>query len=159
MAEAQKGRQLTPSHLVAAGIVALVIGCCLVGAFSQFAAQSRLQESAAAFRAGKAEADAFYGALDKGDYPLAHSLLGPDLARRYSAEDLRAQWEAFEGADILESDGYVKAPTGQVEGGRVDVVWRFTTSGGHTYEVELRLGKVGDEWKIVGAEPAVIPRR
>ena len=129
-------------------------------ALSQFRRQERLQSSTTAFQAGMSTVSGFYNALREGDYVAAHSTLGPDLAGQYSIEDLRTRWEAFErGESMSQSTGYVEAPTGLVEDGRVHVAWTFVTSGGLTYNVELTVQRLSSEWKIVAAAPMLIPAR
>lgn len=153
------GKWLSLPNLVALAVITLVISCCLTVAVLQLRTQERLQSSTTAFQAGMAQASAFYTALDRGDYGAAHSILGPDLARRHSVQDLRARWEAFDRGESMSRSGYVLAPTGLAEGGRAHVIWTFVTSGGLSYKVDLTVQGLGEEWKIVDAEPSLIPER
>lgn len=92
-------------------------------------------------------------ALATNDYEGAHDYLGGDLANRYSVADLEQRWEA------LSSNGSVTTEPSDVRmsGGRPQVVWSLTPSGGTKKEVTLTLEQSGDDWKIVEANPDLIP--
>ena len=92
-------------------------------------------------------------ALSANSYESAHDLLGGDLANRYSAADLQEKWEA------LSADGFVSTDMSDVKmsGGRPQVVWSLTPSGGTKKDVTLTFQQSGDDWKIVDASPDLIP--
>lgn len=91
--------------------------------------------------------------LSANSYESAHDLLGGDLANRYSAADIQQKWEA------LSADGFVTTDISDVKmsGGRPQVVWSLTPSGGTKKEVTLTMQQSGNDWKIVDASPDLIP--
>jgi hypothetical protein len=95
----------------------------------------------------------FYSDLRMGQYKKAHALLGPQMAALYTPEDLRTDWQ------LLESDGPVSFQVGNdaaIENGRARLSLVFVTANG-TRTTTLTLQQSGRDWKITGAEPALIP--
>ena len=92
-------------------------------------------------------------ALSSNSYESAHDLLGGDLANRYSVSDLQEKWEA------LSADGFVSTDMSDVKmsGGRPQIVWSLTPSGGTKKDVTLTFQQSGDDWKFIEASPDLIP--
>lgn len=95
----------------------------------------------------------FYDALSFHDYVYASTLVGQPLAERFDAVELRARWEAFEAEA---GRVVVLAPE---SAGENTVVQRLRTGDGVTFEMRVTVERVGGEWRIVAAEPDLVPTR
>jgi hypothetical protein len=101
-------------------------------------------------------ATSFYTSMETGDYETAHALLGPQLARQYSTQDLRSKWQALEN-----QVGAVTMVPPDFEGqnnsdGSITVT--LTSSFGGTYRITLRTDESNDNpWTITSASPWLIP--
>lgn len=95
----------------------------------------------------------FYEALSYHDYVYASTLVGQSLAARYDPAALRASWEAFES-----NEGRV-AVLAPESGGENVVVQRLRTNAGTTFEVRVTVERTDGGWRIVAAEPDLVPTR
>lgn len=95
----------------------------------------------------------FYDALSFHDYVYASTLVGQPLAERYDPAALRATWEAFEA-----NQGRVVVLAPESSGDHT-VVQRLRTGDGVTFEMRVTVERVDGAWKIVGAEPDLVPAR
>ena len=97
----------------------------------------------------------FYDNLDTGDYDSAYSHLSSDLASKYTANDLKTKWESLESAHTNITPGF---PTNdKVEGDTASMTQSLDSQDGKTFDVDVKLEKSGDTWKISEASPALIP--
>lgn len=100
----------------------------------------------------------FYTSLESKQYDSAHALLSTDLASKYSTADLQAKWEALEAAQ-----GTVSAVPVTTGGGisstsnTASIDEQLTSTNGKSYKVTVQLGKTGNDWRITGATPDLIP--
>ncbi len=100
-------------------------------------------------------ASAFSSALKSHNYDAAHSMLGPDLAKQYSVSDLQTKWKALEDAQgAITSD---MSAVSMDSSNAAHITWSLNPANGRNYDVELTLQKVGQDWLITGANPALIP--
>ncbi len=93
-------------------------------------------------------------ALRSHDFEQAHSHFSTELARRYSQEELEADWLA------LEERGEITGSNNEsvhLENDEATVGW-VITAGRARYETTLMLRKTGDTWKITGGDPGPVPR-
>jgi hypothetical protein len=95
----------------------------------------------------------FYDALSTHDYVYASTLVAEPLAATSDPVALRARWEAFEA-----NEGRVVVLAPESAGQNV-VVQRLRTAGGATYEVRVTVERDGGRWRIVSAEPGLVPSR
>ena len=95
----------------------------------------------------------FYDALSYHDYVYASTLVGQPLAEHYDPAALRATWEAFE---ANQGRVVVLAPESS---GENTVVQRLRTGDGVTFEMRVTVERVDGAWRIVGAEPDLVPAR
>lgn len=100
-------------------------------------------------------ASAFSSDLKSHNYEAAHSILGPDLAKQYSVSDLQTKWKALEDAQgTITSD---ISAVSMDSSNAAHITWSLNPTNGRNYDVELTLQKVGQDWLITSANPALIP--
>jgi hypothetical protein len=96
----------------------------------------------------------FYNDLSSGDYDSARDYLSADLKREYSAARLQEEWERLvDGAGGITVGDYELV-------GSSNNLWLQELEGeenGKFYEIQVRVGTVGNEYLITGATPALIP--
>jgi hypothetical protein len=94
--------------------------------------------------------------MSTGSYDSAHEYLGGDLATRYSSQDLQDGWEALEGSGGAFS---VQSEMGEgtTSGDQVLIDWTITPENGDPKTVTLTLEESNNDWKIVDAQPELIP--
>jgi hypothetical protein len=95
----------------------------------------------------------FYEALSYHDYVYASTLVAPPLSQRYDPTALRARWEAFES-----NQGRVVVLEPESAGENV-VVQRLRTNEGTVFEVRVTVERANGTWRIVAAEPDLVPAR
>jgi hypothetical protein len=95
----------------------------------------------------------FYDALSFHDYVYASTLVGQPLAERYDPAALRARWEAFE---ANRGRVVVLAPE---SAGENTVVQRLRTGDGASFEMRVTVERADGAWRIVAAEPDLVPAR
>lgn len=98
-------------------------------------------------------ATAFDLALTTGDFETAHSYLGGDLANRYTTNQLKDKWEALSG------DGSVSTHFGspKTSNGKTTIVWTVVPPGKSAEDIVLTMDDSKNDWKIIAAQPDLIP--
>lgn len=91
-------------------------------------------------------------AMSTGSYDTAHAVLNDDIGNQYSIDELQSRWEALGGV------GEVTTNTGEpvADGNRTRIPWTIS-NGSDTYKVDVYMQQVDNEWKIVDAQPELIP--
>lgn len=144
---------------VLGGVFVLIIGCFLAAYFLIFAAantaKNALQSAGDTIGAGLT-AVSFTTAMETGQYETAHSFLGGDLANRYSVKDLQTKWEALQGSQGSFS---VRTDLGEprASNGHTTMQWKITPPDKKLRTVDLIIDNVNKDWKIVDAQPDLIP--
>jgi hypothetical protein len=92
-------------------------------------------------------------AMSVGNYEEAHTYLGNDLAGRYTPDTLQQRWEALGAGDTLSTD--YSDPV--ASGNQVRLVWTISSDDGRQYPINITMEQMGDDWKITGADPELIP--
>jgi hypothetical protein len=103
--------------------------------------------------------DDFYHYLAAHEYEKAHALLSPTLAAQYTLEILRSRWEGLEQAEGTVVVLRLMNPDSSRNDGRVTTSWQVATGAGSDYRITLFMHLMSDSWKIVKAEPNLIPPR
>jgi len=141
---------------VLGGILLFIIACGAIAYFTVFAALNSagtaIKDVGNTFGAGLT-ATAFDLALSTGDYETAHSYLGGDLANRYSTNQLKTKWEA------LTADGSVSTHFGspKTSNGNTVITWTVVPPGKSSVDVVLTMSDSNNDWKIIAAQPDLIP--
>lgn len=153
----QKKGPILPIWLsVTLGILVAFCAICAIGLWVSGAILNRagteLSKSLDVVSAGLT-AVRFDVAISTESYETAHELLGGNLARRYSVQELQRRWEALEGSGTITST----TSDATASGSGAQVTWTLTPSEGSEKKVRLTLERSGDEWKITGADPELIP--
>jgi|GEM_PF-3417699 len=153
----QKKGPILPIWLsVTLGILVAFCAICVIGLWLLGAVFNRagteLSKSLDVASAGFT-AVGFDVAMSTESYETAHGFLGGNLARQYSVQELQRRWEALEGSGTITST----TSEATASGSGAQVTWTLTPSEGSEKKVRLTLEKSGDEWKITGADPELIP--
>jgi hypothetical protein len=145
---------------VLGGILLFVILCAAISYFTIFAA---FNSAGSAIKGGlntigaAASATAFDLALETGSYEDAHSYLGGDLARNYSADKLQQKWEALAGSEGTFSINSRFGAPKDIGNNRTTIDWIITPPTGSSKTVVLTLDEGTNDWKIIDAKPDLIP--
>jgi hypothetical protein len=102
-------------------------------------------------------ATAFDLALESGSYEDAYSYLGGDLAKSYSAAKLQQKWEALAGSDSAFSINSRFGAPKDIGNNRTTIDWIITPPNGSSKTVVLTLDEGTKDWKIIAAQPDLIP--
>ena len=126
---------------------------------SMFASAGSFFEGGVAVGDALAASEQFYGSLIKHDFDSAYRELAPSMAAKYSEKGLEEKWLAFEKqAGIVEvnhASGYIKAGDNNNYDGLVILAQPGKS---RQYVIKtLILSKINNSWKIVDAQPGLIP--
>ncbi len=163
--EASKDKQQL-SRRTCLPIVIVTIGALVVGTILFGTVFLRSSEPARSFVQGLVSdpvagpintTEGFYNAMIRHDYARANDYLASSLEASYSAKNLKAHWEVLErnegAVTLTDLKAYVK--TGDKDNSHARV--RLTTRNGSKYEISLVLSNIDSEWKIVQADPDLLP--
>jgi hypothetical protein len=97
----------------------------------------------------------FYDNLESRDYDAARELLSPQLAEKYTADNLRTKWEALEKAAGTITPGFPDSTS--TGNDQASITQELTSEHGQSYSVKLKVERVDSTWKITEADPDLIP--
>jgi hypothetical protein len=97
-----------------------------------------------------------YYSLEDHDYNQAHALLAPDLAAKYAPSDLRRRWEALERARGTISV-QLDFESLEEEGTTASLLVELVPTKGDHFDVRLEVERSEGSWRIVSANPDLIP--